>query len=380
MVRLAMIGGALGSGKTTTIIELGKKLTKDFKKKVVIITNDQGEVLVDAKTAKDHGFTAAEILRGCFCCKFPDFMASAHELLATADPDIILAEPVGSCIDIPATVCNPIQKYYKDEFTLAPLIILIDALRILDFSRKSDALSPKSPNEYLYQRQIQEGEVIAINKTDLVTPEELESVKAYVKKLNSRAEILTFSAKTDDGLDNLLDLVLNGEYSPYTYPEIDYDTYATAEAELGWFNGTWDITSDQEFDAKKFVRDLLVTAAENVGKIEGDVAHLKVHLTTDKGSVKASLVMQGEDADFTGKIEGPVQKGSVIMNARVMLEPEDVTKCVKEALDEVAAKQGLTYENWEKECFKPGYPKPYYQLRVDFGPTSKASAEGDKGD
>ncbi len=373
MVKLAMIGGALGAGKTTTMLGLGKKLNRDFNKNVVIITNDQGEVLVDTRTIKEYGFAAAEVLRGCFCCKFSDFMNSAHELLAKANPDIILAEPVGSCIDIPATVCNPIQQYYKDEFTLAPLIVLVDALRILDFSSKSIPLSPKSPNEYLYQHQIQEGEILAINKTDLVTPEELESVKDYIKKLNDRAEILTFSAKIDDGLDNLLDPILNREYNPYSYPEIDYDTYATAEAELGWFNGSWDISGGQEFDAKKFVRDLLVKASENVGTLGGEVAHLKVHLTTDKGSVKASLVIQGGDADFTGEIKGPVLKGSIIMNARVLLDPEDVTKCVREALEEVSANYGLNYDNWEKECFKPSYPKPLYQIRVDTGPTPETS-------
>jgi len=59
MTKIAIIGGFLGAGKTTTIIELGKRLSK-LGKRIGIITNDQGEMLVDTKIVKDFGFSTRE--------------------------------------------------------------------------------------------------------------------------------------------------------------------------------------------------------------------------------------------------------------------------------------------------------------------------------
>ena len=59
MTKIAIIGGFLGAGKTTTIIELGKRLSKSGKR-IGIITNDQGEMLVDTKIVKDFGFSTRE--------------------------------------------------------------------------------------------------------------------------------------------------------------------------------------------------------------------------------------------------------------------------------------------------------------------------------
>jgi len=107
-VKVALVGGFLGSGKTTLLIEVGKRLVSEHGKRVAIITNDQGEVLVDTKTAKDAGLAATEVVGGCFCCRFPNFIDSVDKMLKEAKPHIILAEPVGSCMDISATVIGPL--------------------------------------------------------------------------------------------------------------------------------------------------------------------------------------------------------------------------------------------------------------------------------
>jgi G3E family GTPase len=361
---LAIIGGALGSGKTTTIIEIGKKLTRDFKKEVVIVTNDQGEVLVDTKTAEDFGFVAAEVVRGCLCCKFKDFVKSASILLEKVNPDIILAEPVGSCADIPDAVCNPIQKHYKDKFKLAPLIILLDALTVLDYSKRNALLPPFWPAEYLYLMQVQQAEIIALNKIDLVEIEDLDPMLDYIKKLNERARIITFSAKTGEGIEEILETIVGKEHMPYSYPEVDYETYAKAEAELGWYNGSLEISSERKFDAQVFIEDLMLKVSENVSLVHGEIAHLKAHLATDAGFLKASIVMDRREVGLTGGINKPVIKGRMIINARARLDPENLRDATRNALDETIAKHGLKYKNLKEEFFRPSYPKPQYSIRA----------------
>ncbi|MFQ5711573.1 MAG: GTP-binding protein [Candidatus Geothermarchaeales archaeon] len=361
-VKLALIGGFLGAGKTTALIEAGKRLVSEFDKRVAIITNDQGKVLVDTKIVEDSGFEASEVLNGCFCCKFPDFIDSAHEVLKAANPDVILAEPVGSCTDLPATVLAPLRQYYQGEFRLAPLIVLVDANFILYLSSKLNLLAPATPVGYLISHQIREAEVIGINKMDLVSSSQLTQIKNLMRKLCDRAEILTLSAKTGVGLDGLIDQILHEDHHPYPSPGIDYDIYATAESEMGWFNGSWDITAKKNFEAKNLLRDLLTETAKEIEKRGGEIAHLKVHFKAATNSIKASLVALDQGVDFLGDVPNPIRQGSITMNARVKLDPRSVTQSIREALEAVVPKYDAGYGNWMAESISPPPPKPYYRL------------------
>ncbi len=115
---LVLVGGFLGSGKTTLLLKTAARLSKAGSR-VALITNDQGGALVDTRLAEASGTLTEEIAGGCFCCRFSDLIDSAERLRAH-HPDVILAEPVGSCIDISATVLQPIKRFYGDRFRLAP--------------------------------------------------------------------------------------------------------------------------------------------------------------------------------------------------------------------------------------------------------------------
>src|SRR5438128_2373035 len=102
--RYIMIGGFLGAGKTTSVVRLAQRLT-DQGLKVGLITNDQGSELVDTAMLRSRGFATEEIPGGCFCCRFNSLVDAAHKLTVSTRPDMFIAEPVGSCTDLVATVC-----------------------------------------------------------------------------------------------------------------------------------------------------------------------------------------------------------------------------------------------------------------------------------
>jgi G3E family GTPase len=99
---LVLVGGFLGAGKTTLLLRAAR-LLHDRGMRAAIITNDQGGALVDTRMAAAAGFDAGEIAGACFCCRFGDFVAAARSLMAVK-PNVIFAEPVGSCMDLSATV------------------------------------------------------------------------------------------------------------------------------------------------------------------------------------------------------------------------------------------------------------------------------------
>src|SRR5438477_8384583 len=77
--RYIMIGGFLGSGKTTAVARLGQRLT-DQGRRVGLITNDQGSELVDTAMLRSRGFATEEIPGGCFCLRFNSLMDAASKL------------------------------------------------------------------------------------------------------------------------------------------------------------------------------------------------------------------------------------------------------------------------------------------------------------
>src|SRR5688500_20260517 len=126
--RYIMIGGFLGAGKTTAVLKLAEHLTAHGLR-VGLITNDQSVNLVDTAMLASHGFAVQEITGGCFCCKFNSLMEAADRLAAEARPDVFIAEPVGSCTDLTASVTYPLRRMDGEDFSVAPLSVLVDPVR-----------------------------------------------------------------------------------------------------------------------------------------------------------------------------------------------------------------------------------------------------------
>src|SRR5215217_9186723 len=128
--RYIMIGGFLGAGKTTALHKLAEHLTAQGLR-VGLITNDQSVNLVDTAMLASHGFAVEEITGGCFCCRFNSLVEASERLSAETTPDVFIAEPVGSCTDLKATVDYPLRRIYGSEYAIAPLSVLVDPVRAL---------------------------------------------------------------------------------------------------------------------------------------------------------------------------------------------------------------------------------------------------------
>src|SRR5690349_21321446 len=128
--RLIFVGGFLGAGKTSLLLQ-SLDILKQQGLRAAIITNDQGSDLVDTMLARSHGADVAEVVGGCFCCRFPDLLKTIQDVTDTLHPDVILAEPVGSCTDIVATVVRPLERDFPNVYEVAPFTVLVDPNRQL---------------------------------------------------------------------------------------------------------------------------------------------------------------------------------------------------------------------------------------------------------
>ena len=159
-------------------------------KRVGIVTNDQAQDLVDTHSLREQGFPVEEVAGACFCCKFDDLLGKIGSLEASQHPDVILAEPVGSCTDLIATVVQPLKDLYGKRFSVAPYAVLFKPSHGLKILRQGAAseraahgvggggFSPKAA--YIFRKQLEEADAILLNRIDELSAAEAEEIAALV--------------------------------------------------------------------------------------------------------------------------------------------------------------------------------------------------------
>src|SRR5579862_6368820 len=204
-VRMVLIGGFLGAGKTTLMAQGGRKLAARGKQ-VGFITNDQAADLVDTALLKQTGFEVKEVAGACFCCKFDELILRTADFSSQRKPDVLMTEPVGSCTDLSATVLQPVKKFYGDKFHVAPFSVVVDPTRLEQLL--SDATGIFSHNVmYVYTKQLEEADIIVLNKIDQLSEERQTSLKEALQTRFPSAQVVLLSAATGDGVDRWLDLI-----------------------------------------------------------------------------------------------------------------------------------------------------------------------------
>ena len=147
-----------------------------------VITNDQSVNLVDTARVRAAGFPVQEITGGCFCCKFDTLVEASRQLTRSTAPDVLIAEPVGSCTDLMATVGYPLRQLYGDDYDLSPLSVLVDPIRCARILGIADGRNFSEKVLYVYRKQLEEAELLVINKVDLLTAADRRALADAVKK------------------------------------------------------------------------------------------------------------------------------------------------------------------------------------------------------
>ncbi|HEY5562550.1 MAG TPA: GTP-binding protein [Clostridiaceae bacterium] len=358
-VRVILAGGFLGAGKTTSVIQLANLLSlKGIK--AGIITNDQGNELVDGRLIKLNGIPGTEVKGGCFCCHFNDFIREINSLIKEYDPDVLIAEPVGSCTDLVSTVFLPLQKYYPDNFILGPLSVITDG-RLLYQAMSSSNFPFSEEILYLYWKQIEECNILLINKTDILKEEE----KLWLlKELNNKypgTTIIPISALNGVGIEEWIGHLLEGDMDLKPLKVIDYKKYGLAESMLGWYNSCVNIKGKILFDPNDLVEDILEDIIYSIKKSGGNIAHMKTITETGCGIIKAGIVGIEQKINFTKIAYDLTRDISFIINARVEMSPEILKDIINLKIEECCRRKDLEVIYGYEECFKPSFPSPTYK-------------------
>src|SRR5438874_1146565 len=201
-IRFVLVGGFLGAGKTTTISRLASTYQARGQK-VGIVTNDQATDLVDSNLLRSQGFAVGEVAGACFCCNFNELTSTIGKLSAAEKPDVVLAEPVGSCTDLVATVIQPILHLYGEKFSVAPYGVILKpshGRKILK-GEPGGGFSPKAA--YIFTKQLEEADFLIVNRIDELAPGEVDELARLLEEHYPGRPVVRVSAKTGAGFEAL---------------------------------------------------------------------------------------------------------------------------------------------------------------------------------
>ncbi|MCW6074893.1 CobW family GTP-binding protein [Clostridium sporogenes] len=201
MIKVNLISGFLGAGKTTLI----KKILGNVKEeKVIIIENEFGEVAIDGDLIKKEGFDVFELRSGCICCMMKqDFEDSLQKVIEEYKPDRIIIEPTG--ISSLSQLLDILEKdNFKDRININSVITLVDGTSYLE---EKDAFGE------FYMDQVENAEILIVSKTQMVDKSTLKEVKESLREFNKKAPIITlpFEEFNKEHILNFLDEDSSGD-------------------------------------------------------------------------------------------------------------------------------------------------------------------------
>ncbi|RNI15066.1 GTP-binding protein [Methanohalophilus sp. RSK] len=336
-MKVLVVGGFLGSGKTTTILRIGKYLGEKGQKAAIIV-NEIGEVGVDGDIISSYGFDSIELTNGCICCTLKrDLRYTVSQLKKDFDPQILIIEPTG--IAFPATIRDEIMLMNLDDVDFAPLVTLVDGSRFKEVMKETKQFS---------QRQIIDAEVLAINKIDLIEDLYIPVVESSIKQLNPEAEIVRFSAKADyEELSGFIEQLLGD----VVYPKLterkmnaDKELNSIQCSNMATYASEYSLNHDylESEKAQSIVSNLMEGLKKEIIVMNPEfVGHMKVILQAGTVNVRSS-VTGAEEKPQIETIESYSSKPSVkILSAVSNVSRSELMELVDFFVKEIFTNHGV---------------------------------------
>lgn len=181
-MHILLFGGFLGSGKTTTILQIAKYITENKCETVALIENEIGEAGIDDKLLTDSGLQVKPLFGGCVCCQITsDLITAVREINETIKPDWLMIEMTG--LAIPGKIAQLINEYCN-FYTGFKTITIVDMAR---WPELKEILGP------LVTGQVEKTDFVIINKVD-IAGDDREEIINDIRELVSNVPIKVTSA------------------------------------------------------------------------------------------------------------------------------------------------------------------------------------------
>ncbi len=354
-MKLILTGGFLGSGKTTAIQQACNLLLKE-NIKVAVVTNDQGDELVDSKFSQGFSIPVKEVTKGCFCCNYTALLENIGYFSKEIHPQIVFAESVGSCTDLVATIANPLAEMHP-ELTVT-ISVFVDSYLLWTIINGTSSFTDDSVR-YIFKKQMEEADVLILNKTDLLNAQQSKEVQTFMKKEYAGKKIVLQNSLNPEDIQRWLYCLEKPELTKRKSLELDYEIYGEGEAKLAWLDASVRV-ANKKISALNASALLSQKIYEKIKAKGYTIGHLKFLINDGTEQFKISYTETSKNENHF--FNSASIKASVLINARVQTTPKALQEIVYEAIDEVALQTNSTIQIQSISAFQPGFPKPTHRI------------------
>lgn len=351
--KFMVVGGFLGSGKTTSMIAFADYLDQQ-NKKAAIISNDLGaKNLIDAMYTSLAGCCATQISGECICYTTEVLVDKIRRFTDVENADIVMSDIPGCGIGALDHVYFKLNKDYNGEFDLAPFMVIVDPERLRTIMPEHTDINLPEEMNYLFRTQLLEADVIILNKIDTISEEKLKECVDFLNETYSGIPVFPICAKEKRNIGAAVDYIMT-----HSARLVDIDTgyggeeFMAAEAKLSWYDRRFFVSGNTSIDGNALMDDYIEAIRVLLRENHKNVPHLKVFVSgSDNDFGKASLVGIDYEIEYDSKMKSKYQKLTCIVNARVACESDLMEKLMEDALKEIVEKYNLNCKVFYTECF-----------------------------
>lgn len=360
-MRFMVVSGFLGAGKTTTMIALAEYLNEHFGE-TAIIANDLGANLVDTNLTQTSGCNVVEIASGCICYQMDNVVDQLRRLRDRDGAQFVMSDIPGCGVGALDHVYHTLAKAHADEFTLAPFTVITDPERLRMIMPEKADINLPSELVYLLKLQLEEADLVVLNKCDLLSEEEIARYLDFLKTAVPDIPVLAISARERIGIAELADFITAHTSSLKNF-SVRYDgEFAEAEAKLTWYNrrAYLKTNSGAAIDMNAVLDDMIEAIRMGLIERKRNVPHLKTFAIAGSEDAegegiddfnKASLIGVDYDTEYERCFEHDQSSMRMIVNARAVCEARPLARIMDDALDEVCDRYDLDCQVFFTECF-----------------------------
>jgi G3E family GTPase len=198
-MKILIVAGFLGSGKTTLILSTIERLNEISGQEAAIIVNNFGTVGIDGKMMEKYGLEVKEVMGGCICCSLgPYLLDTVQKLAITMEPELMVIEPSG--IADPQQILDTLEDYQGPELDFIRTISVMDVERFDQISRYMGRP---------FEHQVRSSEVIVLNKIDEVDENSINQVEERLREIGFEGSIVRASATERMNMDDVVKAMVN---------------------------------------------------------------------------------------------------------------------------------------------------------------------------
>ena len=207
---------------------------------------------------------------------------------------------------------------------------------------------------YLLKLQLEEADLVVLNKADLLAPEDVERYVDFLHAACPDIPVMVISALERTGIEELAEFIATHETALKNFSVRNNQEFADAEAKLTWYNRRLYLKTNDggKIDCNAVFDDLIESIRMGLIEKKRNVPHLKTFATSGNGDFnKASLIGVDYDVEYAQQFLRPHKNLRMIVNARAVCESRPLARLMDDALDEVCEKYDLDCQVFFTECF-----------------------------